>query len=186
MRHAPCSIDGMSGKTLGEVRTHMAVFARSGERASSRRGSPWKFVLAPLVVLLMALGFAVAAEVDRAPVSGELRVTARGLEATKPALGREVDRVATVASLLSADSLGDREVRLRVRFAYPAVDASGFDDAYALASAVVTPLTVTVEDRTWNEGATGLASLLVVERVAAKGGELPAIPDRKSVVQGKR
>src|SRR5439155_17736223 len=59
MRHAPCS---MSGKTLGEVRTHMAVFARSGERASSRRGSPWKFVLAPVVVLLITLGFAVAAE----------------------------------------------------------------------------------------------------------------------------
>jgi len=285
----------MSGKTLGEVRTHMAVFARSGERASSRRGTPWKLVLAPLVVLLMALGLAVAAEaayaeralpgmsvggiaigslekaalrdhldrelaapwagatvtlsdggrswratnadlgiapdldaavaaalaygktgtvldrvgawidalrgeadipftmrsrgdaldrwvataardIDRAPVSGELRVTARGLEATKPAVGREVDRVATVASLLSADSLGDREVTLRVRFAYPAVDASGFDDAYALASAVVTPLTVSVEDRTWNEGATGLASLLIVERVAAKAGELPAIP----------
>jgi len=40
----------------------MAVFARSGEQASSRRGAPWKLVLAPLVVLVMALGFAVAAE----------------------------------------------------------------------------------------------------------------------------
>ena len=47
---------------------------------------------------------------------------------------------------------------------------------FALASAVVTPLTVSVEDRTCNEGATGLASLLIVERVAAKAGELPAIP----------
>ena len=273
----------------------MAVFARSGERASSRRGTPWKLLLAPLVVLLMALGFAVAAEaayaqralpgvsvggiaigslekgalrdrldnelaapwagaavtlsdgertwrttnaelgiapdldaavaaslaygktgsvlervaawidavrgeatipftmrsrgdaldrwvaaaardVDRAPISGELRVTAKGLEATKPALGREVDRVATVASLLAADSLGDRAVTLRVRPAYPAVDASGFDEAYAQASAVVTPLTVTVEDRTWSEGATGLASLLLIERVAAKASDLPAIP----------
>jgi vancomycin resistance protein YoaR len=273
----------------------MAVFARSGERASSRRGTPWKLLLAPVVVLLMALGFAVAADtayaqralpgvsvggiaigslekgalrerldnelaapwasatvalsdgertwrttnaelgiapdldaavaaslaygktgsvlervaawidavrgeaiipftmrsrgdaldrwvaaaakdVDQAPVSGELRVTAKGLEATKPALGREVDRVATVASLLAADSLGDRAVTLRVRTAYPAVDASGFDEAYARASAVVTPLTVTVEDRTWSEGATGLASLLLIERVAAKASELPAIP----------
>jgi vancomycin resistance protein YoaR len=273
----------------------MAVFARSGERASSRRGMPWKLLLAPLVVLLMALGFAVAAEaayaqralpgvsvggiaigslekgalrerldnelaapwatatvtlsdgertwrttnaelgiapdldaavaaslaygktgsvlervaawidafrgeatipftmrsrgdaldrwvagaakdVDRTPVSGELRVTAKGLEATKPALGREVDRAATVASLLAADSLGDRAVTVRIRTAYPAVDASGFDEAYARASAAVTPLTVTVEDRTWSEGSTGLASLLLIERVTAKAGELPAIP----------
>ena len=282
----------------------MAVFARSGEQASSRRRGPWKLLLAPLVVLVMALGFAVAAEAayaqralpgmsvggiaigslekaalrdrldheiaapwagatvtlaggerswratnadlgiapdldaavaaalaygktggvldrlgawsdalrgdanipftmrsrgdaldrwvaaaardtDRAPVSGELRVSAKGLEATKPALGREVDRVATVASLLSADSLGDREVTLRVRFAYPAVDASGFDDAYALASAIVTPLTVAVEDRTWNESATGLASLLIVERIAARAGELPAIP-REAIAPSAR
>ena len=273
----------------------MAVFARSGERASARRGTPWKLLLAPLVVVLMAIGFAVAAEaayaqralpgvsvggiaigslekaalrqrldselaapwaaatvtlsdgrrawrttngdlriapdldaavaaalaygktgspldrigawidafrgdanipfamrargdaldrwvaavardVDRAPVSGELRLTAKGLEATQPELGHEVDRVATVASLLSADSLGDRDVTLHVRSAYPAVDASGFDEAYARASAVVTPLTVSVEDRTWNEGASGLATLLVIDRVAAKPGELPAIP----------
>ena len=282
----------------------MAVFARSGEQASSRRRGPWKLLLAPLVVLVMALGFAVAAEAayaqralpgmsvggiaigslekaalrdrldheiaapwagatvtlaggerswratnadlgiapdldaavaaalaygktggvldrlgawsdalrgdanipftmrsrgdaldrwvaaaardtDRAPVSGELRVSVKGLEATKPALGREVDRVATVASLLSADSLGDREVTLRVRFAYPAVDASGFDDAYALASAIVTPLTVAVEDRTWNESATGLASLLIVERIAARAGELPAIP-REAIAPSAR
>ncbi|HEV8468727.1 MAG TPA: VanW family protein [Candidatus Limnocylindria bacterium] len=273
----------------------MAVFARSGERATERRGTPWKLLLAPLVVVLMALGFAVAAEaayaqralpgvsvggiaigslekaalrqrldselaapwaaatvtlsdggrtwratnadlgiapdldaavaaalaygktgspldrvgawidalrgdanvpfamrargdaldrwvaavardLDRAPVSGELRVTAKGLEATRPALGHEVDRVATVASLLSADSLGDRVVALHVRSAYPAVDASGFDEAYARASAVVMPLRVTVEDRTWNEGANGLATLLVIDRVAARPGELPAIP----------
>jgi vancomycin resistance protein YoaR len=273
----------------------MAVLARSGERASARRGTPWKLLFAPLAVLLIALGLAVAAEaayaqralpgvsvagiaigsletaalrerldnelaapwasatvtlsdgertwrttnaelgiapdldaavaaslaygktgsvlervtawidafrgeatipftmrsrgdaldrwvaaaardVDRAPVSGELRVTAKGLEATKPALGREVDRVATIASFLAADSLGDRAVTLRIRTAYPAVDESGFDEAYARASAVVTPLTVTVEDRRWNEGAAGLASLLLIERVAAKAGELPAIP----------
>src|SRR5438445_746149 len=52
----------MGDKRLGEVTTRMAVFARSGEQASSRRGAPWKLVLAPLVVLVMALGFAVAAE----------------------------------------------------------------------------------------------------------------------------
>src|SRR2546430_4663064 len=67
---------------------------------------------------------AAARDVDRVPVSGELRVTAKGLDVTKPSLGIEVDRVATVASLLSADTLGDREVTLRVRSAYPAVDAA--------------------------------------------------------------
>ena len=117
-----------------------------------------------------------AREVDRAPISGDLRIGAQGLEVTKPELGRVVDRVATVAGLLSADSLGDREVPLRVRASYPEVDASGFDEAYARASAVITPLTVTVEDRSWTEGATGLATLLVIDRVAARPGELAPIP----------
>ena len=119
---------------------------------------------------------AAARETDRASVSGELRIGPAGLEATRPALGREVDRAATVAALLSADSLGDREVELRVRTSYPAVDASGFDEAYARAAAVVTPVTVHVEDRTFTENPTYLASLLVVDRVAAKPGELPGIP----------
>jgi vancomycin resistance protein YoaR len=119
---------------------------------------------------------AAARDVDRVAVSGELRIAAGGLEATRPVLGREVDRVATTAALLSADSLGDREIALRVRTVYPAVDASGFDEAYARASAAVTPLTITVEDRTHEESAAGLATFLVIERVAAKPGELPAIP----------
>ena len=71
---------------------------------------------------------AAARDTDRASVSGELRVGTSGLTVTQPALGREVDRTGTVAALLSADSLGDREVILRVRTSYPAVDASGFDD----------------------------------------------------------
>jgi vancomycin resistance protein YoaR len=95
---------------------------------------------------------------------------------TQPALGREVDRVGTVAALLSADSLGEREVALRVRRSYPAVDASGFDEAYARAAAVVTPVTVHVEDRTFTENANYLSTLLAIDRVAAKPGELPAIP----------
>jgi vancomycin resistance protein YoaR len=119
---------------------------------------------------------AAARDTDRASVSGELRVGAAGLEATQPALGREVDRVSTVAALLSADSLGDREVTLRVRTSYPAVDASGFDEAYARAAAVVTPVTVRVEDRTFTENPTYLASLLVIDRAVAKPGELPALP----------
>jgi vancomycin resistance protein YoaR len=119
---------------------------------------------------------AAAGDTDRASVSGELRVGLAGLEVTHPALGREVDRVSTVAALLSADSLGDREVTLRVRTTYPAVDASGFDEAYARAAAAVTPVTVHVEDRTFTENPTYLASLIAIDRVAAKPGELPALP----------
>ena len=117
-----------------------------------------------------------AHDTDRASVSGELRVAASGLEVTRPVLGREVDRAGTVAALLSADSLDDREVVLRVRTSYPAVDASGFDEAYRRAAAAVTPVTVHVEDRTFTENATYLASLLAIDRVVAKPGELPAIP----------
>jgi vancomycin resistance protein YoaR len=119
---------------------------------------------------------AAARDTDRASVSGELRVGAAGLEVTQPALGREVDRGGTVAALLSAESLGDREVTLRVRASYPAVDASGFDEAYARAAAAVIPVTVRVEDRTFTENATYLASLLAIDRAVAKPGELPAIP----------
>jgi vancomycin resistance protein YoaR len=119
---------------------------------------------------------AAARDTDRAPVSGDLRIGPSGLEVTQPALGREVDRVRTVAALLSVDSLGNREVTLRVRPSYPAVDASGFEEAYARAAAVVTPVTVHVEDRTFTENANYLASLLVIDRAAAKPGELPAIP----------
>ncbi|OLB92234.1 MAG: hypothetical protein AUI15_21515 [Actinobacteria bacterium 13_2_20CM_2_66_6] len=119
---------------------------------------------------------AAARDTDRASVSGELRVGRSGLEVTQPALGREVDRAGTVAALLSADSLGDREVTLRVRASYPAVDASGFDEAYARAAAAVVPVTVRVEDRTFTENSTYLASLLAIDRVLAKPGELAAIP----------
>jgi vancomycin resistance protein YoaR len=119
---------------------------------------------------------AAARDVDRPAVSGDLRVTAKGLEATQPQVGRTVDRAATIAALLSADSLGAREVALRVRTTYPDVDASGFDEAFAKASAVVTTAKVAVEDRSWTENPDGLATLLVIERVAAKPGELPAVP----------
>jgi vancomycin resistance protein YoaR len=118
----------------------------------------------------------VARDVDRAPVSGELRLGAKGVEATQPVLGRAVDRTETIAALLSADTLTDREVALRVRTVYPELDASGFNDAYTKAVAATTPLTVQVEDRSWSEVEAGLATLLHIERLAAKPGELPAIP----------
>jgi vancomycin resistance protein YoaR len=118
----------------------------------------------------------VSLDVDHAPVSGEIRVGTSGVEATQPVLGRVVDRTETIAALLSADTLGDREVALRVRTTYPELDASGFDDAYIRAVAVTTPLTVRVEDRSWDESAASLATLLHIDRVSAKPGELPAIP----------
>ena len=119
---------------------------------------------------------ATARDIDTAPVSGDIRVTVKGLETTKPELGRAVDRTATIAELLSAESLGDRDVQLRVRTSYPEVDASGFDEAFARASAAVTATKVVVEDRSWTENPIGLATLLVIERAAAKPGELAAIP----------
>src|SRR5206468_2805662 len=118
----------------------------------------------------------VSHDVDRTPVSGEIRVGTKGVEATQPVLGRSVDRTETIAALLSADSLGDREVALRLRTTYPELDASGFDEAYARAVAVTTPLTVHVEDRSWDESEAGLATLLHVERALAKPGDLAAIP----------
>src|SRR5213593_431339 len=119
---------------------------------------------------------AAARDTDRGSISGELKVGPSRLVVTRPLLGREVDRVGTVAALLSADSLGDREVALRVRTSYPAVDASGFDDAYARTAAVITPVAVHVEDRTFTENSTYLSTLLVIDRVVAKPGELPALP----------
>src|SRR5436305_1878099 len=113
----------------------MAVFARTGDQTRTSRRGVWMLAVAPLAVIAL--------------VAGEVRAGTTGIEVTQPALGREVDRVGTVAALLSADSLGDREVALRVRTSYPAVDAAGFDEAYARAAAVVTPVSVHVEDRTF-------------------------------------
>jgi vancomycin resistance protein YoaR len=117
-----------------------------------------------------------ASDVDRAAVSGSLATGPAGLLVTEPVVGRQLDRNATAATILAAQSLADREITLSVRQVYPAVDESGFADALAKARAATTPLTVTVEDRTVREDAAGLASLLVIERVAAKPGELSPLP----------
>ena len=118
----------------------------------------------------------VASNLDRDAVSGALDVNATGLVVTEPVIGRQLDRAATAASVLAAESLADREIALSVRAVYPAVDDSGFRDALAKARAVTTPLTVTVEDRRVNEDAAGLASLLHIERVVATAGELGSVP----------
>lgn len=118
----------------------------------------------------------IASAIDRPAVSSVLAANERGLAVTLPVIGRQLDRAATAASILAAQTLEDREIALTVRSTYPAVDDSGFKDALAKAQAAVTPLTVTVEDRRVNEDAAGLASLLVIERVVAKPGELDPIP----------
>ena len=118
----------------------------------------------------------VSSDTDRAAVSGSLAVGPTGLVVTEPVVGRQLDRVSTAASVLGAQSLQDRKIDLSVREVYPAVDASGFADALAKARAATTPLTVRVEDRVVSEDAAGLASLLVIDRVLAKPGELSTPP----------
>jgi vancomycin resistance protein YoaR len=118
----------------------------------------------------------IAGDVDRAPVAGSLAAGANGLQFTNPVVGRQLDRTATAASVLAARTLGDREIALEVRAVYPAVDESGFADALAKAQAITTPLVVSVEDRHVVEDAAGLATLLRIDRLVAKPGELDALP----------
>ena len=118
----------------------------------------------------------VASDVDRPAVSGALLAGASGLEVTTPIVGRQLDMNATAASILAAQTMGDREIDLSVRDVYPAVDSSGLQDALARAQAATTPLSVVVEDRHISEDAAGLGTLLKIERVAAKPGELAPLP----------
>jgi len=118
----------------------------------------------------------IAGDIDRAPVSGALAAGANGLQVTNPIVGRQLDRAATAASVLAARSLGDREIALEVRGVYPAVDESGFADALAKAQAITTPLVVSVEDRRVTEDGAGLATLLRIDRLVAKPGELDVLP----------
>ena len=67
----------------------------------------------------------IASDVERSAVSGSLAVGPTGLAVTQPVIGRQLDRVATAASVLAALSLEDREIALAVRTVYPAVDISG-------------------------------------------------------------
>lgn len=117
-----------------------------------------------------------ATAIDRRAVSGEIGLSAKGLTLTEPVLGRELDRVAATASVLAARTFDDREIDLRVRSIYPAVDESGYRDAVARATAVMTPLEVAVEDRRITADAPALATLLSIDRVVARADELPALP----------
>ena len=118
----------------------------------------------------------VASDVDRAAVSGALAKSAQGLQVTEPQIGRRLDIGTTAATVLAAQTLGDRDIDLSVREVYPEVDASGFQAALAMAQAATTPLSVSVEDRRIFEDAAGLSTLLHIELVPAKSGDLPALP----------
>lgn len=119
---------------------------------------------------------AVAAEIDRPAVSGSLSIGATGLIATEPVIGMRLDRAAAVSAVLAVTTLDDRRIDLSVRRIYPEVDESGFREAFLRAQAVTTPLSVVAEDRRASEDPAGLAQLLVIERVAAKPGQLAPIP----------
>jgi vancomycin resistance protein YoaR len=127
----------------------------------------------------------IAADLERPAVSGTLSVGPRGLVVTAPVVGRQLDRVGTAASVLAAQTLQDRDIALSVRAVYPAVDESGFNDALAKATAATTPLTISVEDRRVAEDGAGLASLLVIDRVLAKPGEL-SVPPAGAIVPNAR
>src|SRR5207249_3978920 len=165
-----------------DVDTAIATAVAYGKTGSfMERASAWIDALrgeAPIPLALRAQGDAldrwvasVAAAVDRRAVSGEIALSAKGLTFTDPVLGRELDRVAATDSVLAAPTLDDREIDLHVRAIYPAVDESGYRDAVARATAVVTPLEVTVEDRRIAEDAAALSTLLSIERVAARPGD---------------
>ena len=117
-----------------------------------------------------------AAAIDRKAVSGEITLGANGLTLTEPVVGRELDRVAATATVLAARTLDDREIELHARAIYPVVDDSGYREAATRAAAVMTPIEITVGDRRLSEGAPALATLLSIERIAAKPNELPALP----------
>lgn len=118
----------------------------------------------------------IAAAVDRPAADGEIRLGARGVEVTEPTAGTLVDRDALFARLLAAPRLADREVAVPVRSRIPAVDRAGMADALALAGATTTPIEVSAGDRGVAADAVTLATLLRIERVQARPGELPAVP----------
>ncbi len=170
-----------------DVDTAIAAALSYGKAGSPmERASAWIDALrgqAQIPLALRAQGSALdgwvttlAASIDRRAVSGEMALSAKGLTLTEPVLGRELDRVAATASVLAARTLDDREIDLHVRAIYPAVDESGYRDAVTRANAVMTPLEVTVEDRRITEDPPALATLLSIDRVAARPDELPALP----------
>jgi vancomycin resistance protein YoaR len=118
----------------------------------------------------------VATAVERPAVSGEIALSPAGLKLTEPVVGRQLDRVGATASVLAAKTLGDREIELHVRAIYPAVDESGYREAATRATAAVTPVEVTVEDRRVSADVPGLSKLVAIERVEARGDELTALP----------
>lgn len=117
----------------------------------------------------------VAGSVDRPAQDGEITLGTAGVTVREPVVGRELDRAHALGALLSAQALGERTVGLRTRPLHPAVDEDGMREAAAFLRAATTPLEITAGDRGTEEDATGLVTLVTLERRAATG-ELPAVP----------
>lgn len=122
----------------------------------------------------------IVAGVDRRAQDGAIALTFRGVDVTPAVVGRAADGAALYRALLAPETLGDRELALRVHESYPAVDPSGIRDAAAKAIAATTALRIVAADQVATEDAAGLATLLVVEKVVAAPGELDAIRDGAS------
>jgi vancomycin resistance protein YoaR len=118
---------------------------------------------------------AVAAELDRPAVDGDLRRTAAGIDVVTPVVGVRVDRARFLDVLLAPTALGDRDLAIPARAVLPAVDEAGFREAADLVRAVTAPLELAAADRTLAEQPAGLATLLSVEKVAAsRASDVPA------------
>ena len=117
----------------------------------------------------------VASGIDRPAVEGEIRLSG-GVSLRAPVPGRQLDRPAMVGALLAAQSLGDRRIELVVRSLLPAVDSAGYDDAAAAVRAITTPLEISAGDLGVREDADGLATLIALERTAARPADQTAVP----------
>jgi vancomycin resistance protein YoaR len=193
-RSVVATYDGQSWRTTNadlavspDVDTAVAAAIAYGKSGSGMdRATGWLDALrgqAQIPLRLRAQGDALdrwvaslATSIERRAVSGEIALSGSSLTLTEPVIGRELDRVAATASVLAARTLDDRQIELNVRSIYPAVDESGYRDAVTQATAILTPLEVTVEDRRIAGDAAALATLLSIERVAARPDELPALP----------
>ncbi|CAN5132123.1 hypothetical protein BH18CHL2_BH18CHL2_08290 [soil metagenome] len=118
----------------------------------------------------------VARDVDVAPVEGEIRAIDAGIVITEPVVGRALDRAAASSALLNVGAGGDRALALRASAVHPAVDGAGMSEAAAAVRSIITPVQITALGRGIDENAVGLGTLIDLEKVEAKPGELPALP----------
>src|SRR2546428_338631 len=180
----------------------MAVTARSGQRAGAVvvRAFPWRFLVVPLAMTALAVGSAVVAELaysSRAlPGLTVAGVAVGSLEA--PALRERLESEIAAPWAAAGVTLrdGDREwtttngalgivpdvdAAVAAALAYgksgSALDRAGaWIDALRGDANVSFAMRARGDDRGWSESASALASLVVIDRIVARPGELPALP----------